>query len=179
MRPWLGGFLVGLIMVAGRGYITSRGHFSIDFEALARLSWTALGLLALGKIVATVITLNVGGSGGVFAPSLVTGAMAGSALAILLTTMFPGVDLTVGTYALAGMGSLVAASTGAPITAILLVFEITDDHAIILPLMLAVVFSVTVRRMMTRETLYSTWLVRTGRRAPHGDEPTGEFFATR
>ena len=176
--PWLGGFLAGLIIVAGKGYITSRGHFSIDFEALARLSWTALALLALGKIVATVITLNVGGSGGVFAPSLVTGALAGSALAILLTSVFPQLGLTIGTYALAGMGSLVAASTGAPITAILLVFEITNDHAIILPLMLAVVFSVTVRRMITRETLYSTWLVRTGRLPARGDEPTGEFFAT-
>jgi CIC family chloride channel protein len=176
--PWLGGFLVGLIIVAGQGYITSRGHFSINFEALAQLSWSMLVLLALGKIVATVITLNVGGSGGVFAPSLVTGALAGSAFAILLQQWFPALDLTTGTYALAGMGSLVAATTGAPITAILLVFEITNDHEIILPLMLAVVFSVTVRRMITRETLYSAWLVRTGRRRPHADAPTGEFFAT-
>ena len=176
--PWVGGFLVGVIIVAGQGYITSRGHFSIDFDALARLSWTTLALLALGKIVATVLTLNVGGSGGVFAPSLVTGALAGSAVAMLLQQAFPELDLTTGTYALAGMGSLVAAATGAPITAILLVFEITNDHEIILPLMLAVVFAVTVRRMITRETLYSAWLVRTGRRRPHADAPTGEFIAT-
>jgi len=133
--------------------------------------------MALGKIVATVLTLNVGGSGGVFAPSLVTGAMVGSALALLLQQLFPSVPLTTGTYALAGMGSLVAAATGAPITAILLVFEITNDHAIILPLMLAVAFSITVRRMLTRQTLYSTWLIRTGRMADRPDAPTGEWLA--
>ena len=177
LRPWAGGFAVGLIIVAGQGYLTSRGHFTIDFEGLARLSWSVLALMALGKIVATVLTLNVGGSGGVFAPSLVTGAMVGSALALLLQQLFPSVPLTTGTYALAGMGSLVAAATGAPITAILLVFEITNDHAIILPLMLAVAFSITVRRMLTRQTLYSTWLIRTGRMADRPDAPTGEWLA--
>ena len=179
LLPWVGGIAVGLIIVAGQGYLGSRGHFTIDFDALARLSWLMLALLALGKIVATVLTLNVGGSGGVFAPSLVTGAMIGTSLALLLEQVFPSLPLTPGTYALAGMGSLVAAATGAPITSILIVFEITDDHAMILPLMLSVVFAITVRRMMTSENLYSAWLSRTGRTAKWGSKPspTGEFMA--
>ena len=161
--PWVGGVLVGLIGVAGQGYLTSRGHFAIDFAGLARLSWWVLLLLAVGKIVATVLTLNTGGSGGVFAPALTIGAMTGTAVGLLLQQLFPSLPLVPASYALAGMGSLVAAATGAPITAILLVFEISEDHAIILPLMLAVVASVLVRRMMTGETLYSAWLRRTGR----------------
>jgi CIC family chloride channel protein len=168
-------------VVAGQGYLTSRGHFTIDFEGLARLSWVMLAILAVGKVVATVLTLNAGGSGGVFAPSLVTGAMVGTSLALLLQQFFPTLPLTPGTYALAGMGSLVAAATGAPITAILLVFEITDDHEMILPLMLSVVCAVTVRRMITRQTLYTTWLLRTGRVRGDGKRPeaTGEWLAVR
>jgi CIC family chloride channel protein len=181
LLPWMGGIAVGLIIVAGQGYITSRGHFTLDFEALARLSWGTLALLAIGKIVATVLTLNVGGSGGVFAPSLVTGAMAGTSLALLLQQFFPSLPLTPGTYALAGMGSLVAASTGAPITAILLVFEITADHQMILPLMLSVVVAITVRRIMIRKTLYSAWLERTGREVSPRPQAgaTGEWIAAR
>lgn len=177
--PWVGGIVVGLIIVAGQGYITSRGHFTIDFEALARLSWLTLLFLALGKVVATVLTLNLGGSGGVFAPSLVIGAMAGTALALVLQRFFPSLPLTPGTYALAGMGSLVAAATGAPITAILLVFEVTNDQEMILPLMLSVVCAITVRRMMTRQTLYSAWLERTGRAPASARKATetGEWLA--
>lgn len=179
--PWIGGAIVGLIIAAGQGFLTSRGHFTIDFDALARLSWQALLLMAVGKIVATVLTLNAGGSGGVFAPSLVVGATTGTALGLLLRELFPALPLTPESYALAGMGSLVAAATGAPITAILLVFEITEDHAIILPLMLSVVVSITVRRMFTRETLYTAWLRRTGRVTRSGDEEplTGEWMAVR
>lgn len=178
--PWIGGAMIGLIMVAGQGYLTSRGHFTIDFDALARLSWQMLLVFAVMKIVATVLTLNVGGSGGVFAPSLVVGAMTGTGVGLLLRELFPALPLTPESYALAGMGSLVAATTGAPITAILLVFEITEDHAIILPLMLSVVVSVTVRRIFTRETLYSAWLLRTGRVTRTADEEeglTGEWIA--
>ncbi len=177
LLPWLGGIAVGLIMVAGQGHLASRGHFTIDFEALTSLSWTVLAVLALGKVVATVLTLNVGGSGGVFAPSLVIGAMVGIALAQLLVQLFPSLSLTPGAYALAGMASLVAAATGAPITAILLVFEITNDHEMILPIMLSVAFAITIRRIITRETLYSAWLLRTGR--SQSMEPgTGEWLRT-
>lgn len=175
--PWIGGIAVGLLIVAGRGFLTSRGHFTIDFDAIARLPWELLVLMAVGKILATVLTLNSGGSGGVFAPSLVAGAMIGMATGLLLGELLPSRPLTPGTYALAGMGSLVAAATGAPITAILLVFEISEDHAIIIPLMLSVVISVTVRRIFTRETLYSAWLLRTGREEPSRGEHTGEWIA--
>lgn len=179
LLPWIGGIAVGLIVVSGRGYLTSRGHFTIDFDGLESLGFATLALLAVGKIVATVLTLNAGGSGGVFAPSLLAGAMLGTSLALALQQLFPTLPLTPGTYALAGMGSLVAATTGAPITAILLVFEITDDHAMILPLMLSVVIAITVRRMITSETLYSAWLLRTGRAEHKRDTETGEWMATR
>ncbi len=177
LLPWIGGIVVGLIVVSGRGYLTSRGHFTIDFEGLASLGWATLALLAVAKILATVLTLNVGGSGGVFAPALLAGAMLGTSLALGLQQLFPSLPLTPGTYALVGMGSLVAAATGAPITAILLVFEITDDHAMMLPLMLSVVVAITVRRIITSETLYSAWILRTGRAEEGRGSPTGEWMA--
>jgi CIC family chloride channel protein len=179
LLPWVGGIAVGLIMVAGQGYLTSRGHFTIDFDALARLPWLMLAVLALGKIVATVLTLNSGGSGGVFAPSLVIGAMLGTALALLLMQLFPSLPLMPGAYALAGMASLVAAATGAPITAILLVFEISGDHEMILPLLLSVISAITVRRIITRKTLYTAWLARTGRARDDSERGyTGEWIRT-
>lgn len=166
LLPWIGGIAVGLILVWGRGLLTSRGHFTIDFAVLGRETWMALLVLAAFKMIATVLTLNTGGSGGVFAPSLVIGAMVGTAVGQVLQLLSPGLSLSVGAYALAGMGALVAAATGAPITATLLVFEITSDNDVILPLMLSVACAVTARRMLTRKTLYTAWMERTGRPSP-------------
>jgi CIC family chloride channel protein len=109
----------------------------------------------------------------------VIGAMLGTALALLLMQLFPSLPLMPGAYALAGMASLVAAATGAPITAILLVFEISGDHEMILPLLLSVISAITVRRIITRKTLYTAWLARTGRARDDSERGyTGEWIRT-
>lgn len=96
--------------------------------------------------MATSITLNTGGSGGLFTPSLFVGAAIGGAFGVLLTHLFPTLGLRPEAYALVGMGAVTAASTAAPITGILLVFEMTNDYAIVLPLMLTTVIANLIAR---------------------------------
>lgn len=170
---WLalaGGTLVGGLVYASGGLLGGAGHLAIPLDQFGRLSWYLLVLVAVGKVVATSITLNTGGSGGLFTPSLYVGAATGSAFGALLIWLFPGLHLTPEPYALVGMGSVIAAATNAPMTGILMVFEMTNDSAIMLPLMLAVVVSHALARRLERDSLYSGWLRRRGEHLEHGED---------
>jgi CIC family chloride channel protein len=137
-------------------------------DVFGRMAWYALLAITLGKIIATCITLNFGGSGGVFTPSLYIGASAGGTLGVALAKLFPALGLHPETYALVGMGAMIAGATDAPITGILLVFEMTNDYAIVLPLMLTVVISHAVARRLEPDSLYSGWLRRRGESMDNG-----------
>lgn len=163
-----GGAIVGLLVLLSGGLLVGHGHLAVHLELFGRMSWETLALLALGSIVATSITLHVGGSGGVFTPSLYVGAATGGAFGVALISLFPGLDLRPEAYAIVGMGAVVAASTAAPITGILLVFEMTNDYQIVLPLMLATVVANLVARRIEPDSLYSGWLRRRGERLQHG-----------
>jgi CIC family chloride channel protein len=165
---YLGGLLVGVLVLLSKGMLVGHGHLAVHLDVFGGMSWTALALLALGSILATSITLNFGGSGGVFTPSLYVGAATGGAFGVALTGLFPGLGLRPEAYALVGMGAVVAASTGAPITGMLLVFEMTNDYEIVLPLMLTTVIANLVARRLEPDTLYSGWLRRRGERLQHG-----------
>jgi CIC family chloride channel protein len=162
LKPWLGGAAVGLLVFASGGLLVGYGHLAINAGIFGRMAWYGLAALALGKILATSITLNMGGSGGVFTPSLYIGAATGGAFGVALADLAPSMGLHPEAYALVGMGALVAAATDAPITGILLVFEMTNDYAIVLPLMLTVVISHTIARRLSPDSLYSGWLRRRG-----------------
>ncbi|MGE0439584.1 MAG: chloride channel protein [Gemmatimonadales bacterium] len=166
LRPWLGGIIVGLIVTASGGLLASRGSTEIHLDSIIMLPWYLALVLAVGKVIATAVTLNTGGSGGVFAPSLFTGALVGSAVAGLFGIGFPNLPIETSAYVVVGMGAMLAAATGAPITGILFVFEVTRDYGLLLPLMLAVVFAVVVRRLIIGDTLYTSWLRRSGRGSP-------------
>ncbi|HEX6965058.1 MAG TPA: chloride channel protein [Gemmatimonadaceae bacterium] len=166
--PWIGGLLVGTLVFISGGLLVGYGHLAVHLEVFGRMAWYVLALLALGKIVATSITLNFGGSGGVFTPSLYIGAATGGAFGAALVVLFPGLRLHPEAYALVGMGALIAGATDAPITGILIVFEMTNDYAIVLPLMLATVISYVVARRIEPDSLYSGWLHRRGERIEHG-----------
>jgi CIC family chloride channel protein len=170
MIPWLGGTLVGALVVASRGLLVGYGHLAVHLEVFGRMPWYQLAFLALGSIVATSITLNTGGSGGLFTPSLYVGAATGGAFGVALTQLLPNAAIRPEAYAIVGMGALVAASTHAPITGILLVFEMTNDYALVLPLMLATVISYLVARALEPDSLYSGWLRRRGERIEHGTD---------
>ena len=93
----------------------------------------------MGKIVATSLTIGIGGSGGVFAPSLFIGAMLGAAFGEVAGFLAPALHGQVGAFALVGMGAVFAGAARAPITAVIIMFELTGEYSIILPLMLAIV----------------------------------------
>ncbi len=170
LRPWLGGAVVGGLVLLSRGLLVGHGHFAVHLEIFGGLSSIKLAALALGCIIATSITLNSGGSGGLFTPSLYVGAATGGAFGSALATLFPGLALQPQAYALVGMGAVVAAATAAPITGILLVFEMTNDYAIVLPLMLTTVIAHLVARRIEPDSLYSGWLRRRGEHFEHGSD---------
>ena len=161
LRPAAGGLLLGVVLLVlpemyGVGYPVLEGAIGGQY---------AVGLLLaflVGKILATSLTLSIGGSGGVFAPSLFIGAMLGSAFGAGAHGLLPGATASAGAYGLVGMAALFAAAGRAPITAVIVVFELTDDYSIILPLMLAVVVATGLSRLRSEDSIYSLKLRRRG-----------------
>ena len=119
-------------------------------------------LLLVGKMVATSLTIGIGGSGGVFAPSLFIGAMLGSAYGQLLHLIAPGVAGSPGVYALIGMGAVFAGAAKAPITAVIILFELTGEYTIILPMMVAIVLASATSHLLSRDSIYTFKLRRHG-----------------
>jgi CIC family chloride channel protein len=119
------------------------------------------GMLLLFKILGTSMTLGSGGSGGIFAPSLFMGAMLGAVWGMLLKDVC-GLPVSVELYVMVGMGAFVAATTHASITSILIIFEMTGDYKIILPLMTACITSTLIARSLKRDSIYTLKLSRRG-----------------
>jgi CIC family chloride channel protein len=165
---WLSGALVGVLVWTSGGLLVGYGHLALHAEMFGRMAWYALFALAVGKILATSLTLTGGGSGGVFTPSLYIGAATGGAFGVLLAHALPSFGISPPAYALAGMGGLIAGATDAPITGVLLVFEMTNDYGLIVPLMLTVVLAHAVARRFEPDSLYSGWLRRRGESIVHG-----------
>ncbi len=173
LRPAAGGVLLGLLLLAvpamyGVGYpvlqLAVAGHYAI---------LALLGLL-VAKILATSLTMWIGGSGGVFAPSLFMGAMLGSAYGAVAHQLTPGLAVAAGAYGLVGMGAVFASSARAPITAVLIIFELTGDYHIILPLMIAIIVATALSNVLTRDTIYTLKL---RRRGIDIDRPQGTLMA--
>ena len=161
LRPAVGGVLLGLLLLAvpqmyGVGYPVLQWAVAGHYVVLA-----LVGLLA-AKILATSLTMWIGGSGGVFAPSLFMGAMLGSAYGAAAHHLMPHLAAAAGAYGLVGMGAVFAAAARAPITAVLIIFELTGDYRIILPLMFAIVVATTLSNALTRDTIYTLKLRRRG-----------------
>ncbi len=170
MRAAIGGGAVGLLVYLSGGLLLGPGHLSIPAELFeGTVWWIVLGLL-LAKIVATSLTLGTGGSGGLFAPALYVGAATGSGLAGALAWLFPALQISPTAWAFVAMGGVVGAATGAPITAVLLVFELTNDYALMPPLLLVTGLSLVIARRFERDDLYSGWLRRRGIVLHHDSE---------
>lgn len=121
-----------------------------------------LVVLVVMKIMATCFTLGSGNSGGIFAPSLFIGAVGGGAFGMLVNHFFPEATAGPGAYALVGMAGMVAGATHAPITAMLIIFEMTRDYRIILPLMVVVVISTMVAGRLFPQSIYTIKLFKRG-----------------
>jgi CIC family chloride channel protein len=179
VRPAVGGACLGTLallygLVPGLGYGRVPHIFGVGYETMERglLNQLGLGLmlaLVLLKLVGTGLTLGSGGSGGVFAPSLFIGAMLGGSWGLILQTFFPQHVAPSGAYALVGMAAVFAGAAHAPITAILILFEMSGDYHMILPLMLTVVISTFLaRHWLGGESIYTLKLTRRGVRLTSG-----------
>lgn len=168
-KPALGGFLFGLVgwvlpQTLGSGYST------INAALHGRMLFGLLVVLMVAKIVSTALTVGSGSSGGVFTPGLYVGAMVGGAFGSLVHQSWPDVTAGAGAYALVGMGAVFAGASQAPLASILMLFELTRDYRIIVPLMVACVISSLVFNSMSRETIYTIKLAKRGVRLRAGKD---------
>ncbi len=169
LKPVVGGVGIG-IMALVFPQVMGVGYDSINNALHGNMIWyVALGLVFI-KIAATALTLGSGGSGGIFAPSLFMGAMLGYFMGDLANQFFPTITANPGAYALVAMGGLVAGTTRAPITAIIIVFELTYDYEIILPLMITSIVSLIVSTYLSRESIYTLKLLLRGISIKEGTE---------
>jgi CIC family chloride channel protein len=168
----LGMFLLGIMMVllfnnTGHYYVEGVGYATIQDILDGVFHQPALLLLLFAlKLVATALSLGTGASGGVFSPALFMGATLGAAFALLAKQIFPGLPFDTPTFAVVGMAGLVGGSTGAALAAIVMIFEMTLDFNVILPMTLVVSLSYGLRRMLSKESIYSLKLLKRGRRMP-------------
>jgi len=145
------------------------GYDIIESALASEFMFGAAFILLIAKIIATNLTLGSGGSGGVFAPSLFMGAMLGASFEVVVNRFFPDLTAPQGAYALVGMAAVFAAGAHAPITAVIILFELTGDYRIILPLMLTVVIATLLSQYMLRgESIYTLKLSRRGVRLKRG-----------
>ena len=163
----VGAMMVGLTHSFGHSYIDGVGYGVI--QSVLDQSMTAARLLAILfalKLLATTISLGCGASGGIFSPSLYLGATLGAAFASLAILLLPNAGMTLPSAAIVGMAAMVGAGTGGVMTAIVMVFEMTRDYAIIVPVIVAVAVAAGVRRALIPETLYTIKLRHRGHRIP-------------
>jgi chloride channel protein, CIC family len=164
--------IIGLMMVVltrvfGHSYVDGVGYSVI--QSIFDQKMTAVGLLALLfllKMVATTVSLGCGASGGIFSPSLYLGATLGAAFASAMGIILPHSGLSLPSAAIIGMAAMVGAGTGGVMTAIVMVFEMTRDYAIIVPVIVAVALAAGVRRALIGETIYTVKLRHRGHRIP-------------
>jgi CIC family chloride channel protein len=168
VRHMAGMFGVGIIMYLllthlGHYYIQGVGYSTIQDVLSGKLPQAyILLLLFLLKLLATCLTLGSGGSGGIFSPSLYLGATLGGAYGIILKSVFPGLPLSPPAFAVAGMAVIFAGATGAAVTAIVMIFEMTLDYNVILPMTLTAALSYGIRKLLSTESIYTLKLARRG-----------------
>jgi CIC family chloride channel protein len=153
-----------LTMALGGAIVGAIGIFLPEvwgngFEATNRIlrgnpTLVLLVLLFAGKIVATCATIGSGGVGGVFTPTLLVGAALGGAVARVCQLTVPGLEAPIGGYALLGMGGLLAGLTRAPLLAIIMVFELTQNTEVLLPMMVVSVIAALSARIFEKESIY-------------------------
>ncbi len=169
--------IIGMLMIGCLSYafFLTTGHYHTAGVGYATIqdilngtpyTFLLLAVLLLAKIAATSISLGAGASGGVFSPSLFIGATLGGAVGVIGAMLFPEHGFSPAEFALVGMGALVGGATGASMTAIVMIFEMTRDYNVIVPLVLAVAIAVGVRRRLVTANIYTIKLRNRGKPIP-------------
>jgi len=171
-RHVTGMLLVGLMIYSSMHYF---GHYYVEGIGYATVQDTLTGALTdprlmlvlfAAKLIATSITLGSGGSGGIFSPSLFMGAVLGAAFAVLMNRIAPGLHLDVPGTAVIGMACVVGAATGAVLTSVVMIFEMTRDYNVIIPVIVGVAFAYGTRSLLNADSIYTAKLTRRGHFIP-------------
>lgn len=158
-----------LLVYAGHYYIEGVGYATIVdiLQNLITSPWLLLLLIVL-KLLSTFFTLSSGASGGVFSPSLFLGATIGAFFGVILQTLIPGMTLSPIVFAIAGMAGMVGSATGAVLTAVTMVSEMTNDSSVVLPILITVAAAYIVRKVLSSSSIYTLKLLRRGEVVPEG-----------
>lgn len=160
-KPALGGLMLGSLALA-LPQVHSTGYLVIEAVLHNQLAIGLLFALMCGKILATSLTLGSGGSGGIFAPGLFIGAMAGSLYGSIIGMIFPNIVSGASSYGIIGMGAVLAGVAHAPLSAIMIVLETTKDQKVILPLMFACIVSYLITSSIQKKSFFLMVLLRRG-----------------
>jgi CIC family chloride channel protein len=170
LQPVAGGLLVGVIgwfvpQVLGVGY----GYVG---DALnAKMAFHLMALLLVLKLIAVTTSYASGNAGGIFGPALFIGAMLGGTVGTVAHHLFPAYTAAPGAYALVGMGAVFAGVVRAPMTSVLMIFEMTQDYAVIVPLMIANLVSLFIASQLQHEPIYEALAVQDGIHLPTRERP--------
>jgi CIC family chloride channel protein len=171
-RHMSGMFVVGIIMYVlfttqGHYYIEGVGYSTVQTILTGALSNPSLILILFAlKLLATSLTLGSGASGGIFSPALFMGAALGGTYGIILHQFLPELAISPPAFAVAGMAGMVGGATGAAMAAIVMIFEMTLDYNVIIPMTITVALSYGVRKSLCNESIYTLKLVRRGHYMP-------------
>lgn len=154
VKPALGGLVVGLLAL-NRPEVAGNGETVVNDLLHGKLGWELLAVVLICKVLATSATFGSGAVGGVFTPTLFVGAGLGGLFHFVIAPMFPAVGDQAARFALVGMGAFLAATTQAPMMAIIMMFELTLDYQVVLPLMPACVLAYYMARRVDGRSIYS------------------------
>jgi CIC family chloride channel protein len=169
-RHLLGMFLVGVILYAllkttGRYYVQGVGYATVQDVLSGEVSWFLLILFVL-KLLTTSLTIGSGASGGVFSPALFLGATLGGVYGLAARQLFPELPIHPAAFAVAGMAGVVGGSTGAAMAAVVMIFEMTLNYSVIIPITISVALSYGVRTLLLPHSIYTLKLARRGHELP-------------
>ncbi len=154
LKPMLGGIIIGIVALKFP-HILGTGYETIDLALQENIGLLLALVLIFVKIFVTSTSLSSGSSGGIFAPSLFMGAQTGFFVGKISSMLFPSLHISTGAYALVGMGGVVAAAVQAPLTAIIIIFELTGDYNVILPLMMTCIIASLISEVFNEYSIYT------------------------
>ncbi len=163
----IGVLIYALLRVAGHYYVEGVGYSTIQAILNGSVGLPALLLMLFAaKLAATSISLGAGSSGGIFSPALFMGATIGAAFGVLVNAIHPMDGFGATTCAIIGMAAMVGGGTGAAMTAVTMIFEMTRDYDLVMPSIVAVALAIGIRRLLSQENIYTIKLVSRGHFVP-------------
>ncbi len=173
-QPAVAGLIIGCIAMLGAPQVMGAGYVYIDEAMHGQFTWQFLAILALLKIIATLVSFVSGTPGGMFAPTLFIGAMLGAAVGGVEHALYPHLSASPGTFALVGMGVLFAGFLRAPMTSVFMVLEVSGNYTIILPVMIANTFAYFISRTLRPVAIFDALSRQDGLELPSMEEQREE-----